>query len=132
MAQDPRFTARDLLKLAGLTYRQLNDWESRVGISPSERATSEGWRKFTSEEVLALSVCASLRRELHLTLEIIGGLYQWLMGRRLTKSDETLLAIAETQLESMRSNSKVNRLLNLTGEALKEALNSPAAEYIYG
>ena len=54
------FKASDLLKLAGLTYRQLSDWENRAGVLTSQRATDAGWRKFTVEELIALCVCASL------------------------------------------------------------------------
>lgn len=76
---DQTFKAGDLLKLIGLTYRQLNDWENRAKIFDQQRAKTEGWRKFTGEEALALAVCASLRRQLSLPLEKVGWLYRWLM-----------------------------------------------------
>ena len=57
---DAVFTANDLFELAGLTYRQLNDWERR-GALPHDRERDAGWRRFTAREVFALMVCAEIK-----------------------------------------------------------------------
>jgi DNA-binding transcriptional MerR regulator len=74
------FKASDLLKLAGLTYRRLQDWENRAGVMSSQRATGAGWRRFSLEEVYALRVCSDLRKQIPLPLGAIGKLYAWLMS----------------------------------------------------
>src|SRR5262245_53377402 len=73
------FKASDLLKLAGLTYRQLSDWENRAGVLDSQRASEEGWRKFNLPEVYALCVCSDLRRRLGVPLDRLSSLYGWLI-----------------------------------------------------
>jgi len=45
------FKASDLLKLAGLTYRRLQDWENRAGVMTSQRprvrvGASSVWKRF--------------------------------------------------------------------------------------
>ena len=55
------FTAKDAKKLAGLSYRQLNDWDAR-GAVPTERNREVGWRKFTPKQLFALMVCNEIRR----------------------------------------------------------------------
>ena len=54
------FTAREAKKLAGMTYRQLNDWDGR-GAIPSGRAGGAGWRKFSPRDLFALMVCSEIR-----------------------------------------------------------------------
>ena len=55
------FTAKDAKKLAGLSYRQLNDWDAR-GAVPAERDKEGGWRKFTAKQLFALMICNEIRR----------------------------------------------------------------------
>lgn len=124
----PQFTAGDLKKLIGLTYRQLHDWEARAGVFDSQRTTEEGWRKFSTEEVLVLAVCAVLRRELSIPLEKLASLRGWLLSvppdspeARRAKHAKEYLAIAEKQDAE---------LLSLRGEALKQALTSDANRFL--
>ena len=58
----------------------MHDWENRAEVLNSERATDDGWGKFTFEEVLGLGICAALRRQFSLSLERLGELYRWLVG----------------------------------------------------
>lgn len=62
------FTASDVKASAGLSYRQLNDWESK-GALPGNRESEAGWRKFTLREVFAVMVCAEIRRQFGVPLE---------------------------------------------------------------
>lgn len=123
-------TASDVFKLAGLTYRQINDWEKRAGIIDSERATSEGWRKFTTEEVIALAICARLREHLAISLESTGKIYQWLLSKRRNFIQETLAEVAEHTLEQIRSNPKAVAIIEGRSRELKEAISDEAFNYM--
>jgi len=63
------FKASDILKLAGLSYRQLNDWEERADISPPQRTGAAGWRRFSAADVFVLMVCVEIRRQFGVPLE---------------------------------------------------------------
>lgn len=57
----PELKASDLRDVAGLTYRQLNDWDSK-GALPGQRQGQAGWRRFSPREVFALLVCSEIRK----------------------------------------------------------------------
>jgi hypothetical protein len=127
-AKAPTFTAGDLKKLIGLTYRQLNDWESRAGILESERLSTERWRKFTTEQVLALATCAALRRQFSLPLEKLGELRRWLMGIREDENMDFYADIADQIVAGVERD--YADLLSLTGKAREEALKDSASRYV--
>lgn len=52
----------------GLSYRQLNDWDSK-GILASKKRNKSGWRKFTAREVFVLMVCKEIRDKFGVPLE---------------------------------------------------------------
>src|SRR5258706_12641338 len=95
--------ASDVLKLAGLTYRQLHDWEERAGIIQSERVRSDTWRRFTFEEVMALAVCARIRESFDLSLERTRLIYRWLVGKQTTLIQEQRALQAERTLHAILS-----------------------------
>lgn len=53
-------TAADVKAATGISYRQLNDWDSKGAVS-SERASHTGWRKFSTRDVFALLICKEIR-----------------------------------------------------------------------
>lgn len=57
---NPSYTASDIRKTAGLSYRQLNDWDTK-GALPGTRPGDSSWRKFTLREVFAILVCVEIR-----------------------------------------------------------------------
>lgn len=65
---DRDYTAGDLNQLAGLSYRQLNDWEAK-GALPASANRRERWRRFTPREVFAAMVCAEIRRRFGVPLD---------------------------------------------------------------
>src|SRR5258706_6942731 len=73
-----QFTAGTIKKLAGLTYRQLNDWESKGALSSGRERT--GWRKFSAVELVTLLVCSELRRQFGVSLESL----RWISSRLLS------------------------------------------------
>jgi len=58
--QPKSLTAKDARELAGLSYRQLNDWDER-GALPGERSKENGWRRFTPKQLFALMVAKEIR-----------------------------------------------------------------------
>ena len=96
---DECFKANDVLELAGLTYRQLHDWEKRAGVIRAKRTSSEGWRQFTLEEVSALAICSRLRNSVGLSLDQAGKIYEWLVGKQPNREQITHAAAAELNLE---------------------------------
>ena len=65
------FTAKDAKELAGLSYRQLNDWDAR-GAVPAERDKEGGWRKFTPKQLFSLMICNEIRRLYGIPVERLG------------------------------------------------------------
>ena len=65
---DPSFTAGDVKHAAGLSYRQLNDWDSK-GALPNSREQEAGWRKFTVRDLFVLMVCSEVRKRYGMPLE---------------------------------------------------------------
>jgi hypothetical protein len=114
--------ARDLLQLAGLTYRQLNDWEHRAGVLEAERATSDGWRKFSWEEALALCICADLRRQFAIPLKSLGPLYLWLAGKKPDAIGKELALCGDVELWELEHGSPLPELRQLRGEAFADAM----------
>ena len=51
--------AKDLLFVAGLSYRQLNEWEAK-GALPSQRETAE-WRRYTLTEAFVIAIAKTVR-----------------------------------------------------------------------
>lgn len=82
------FTASDIQKTAGLSYRQLNDWDAKGAVT-SNRTNSEGWRKFTAREVFALGVCAEVRRQFGVPLPALVALRRYILDG---KSDHSQIA----------------------------------------
>ena len=127
---DGEYKASDILKLVGLTYRQLHDWEERMGVMDSERATAEGWRKFSGEEVIALAICAEIRRQFSLPLDHTRKLYRWLTDKRPDSLEQIVADIAEQNIAEMERHPKIASLLNLSRDDLGKALEEGAARYI--
>ena len=67
-ANDPSFTAGDVKHAAGLSYRQLNDWDLK-GALPNSREREAGWRKFTVRDLFVLMVCSEVRKRYGMPLE---------------------------------------------------------------
>jgi len=57
--------------MAGLSYRQLNDWDS-LGAAPSERDGEGGWRKFTPKQIFTLMVCNEIRHHYGTSVKRLG------------------------------------------------------------
>lgn len=116
------FSAREVQEAAGLTYRQLNDWEAR-GALPTDPDRDRGWRRFSPREVFMLMVCSEIRRRfgtpvdrvkfvsecmlqpgadhLSVAIELMGllGVGVWLM----TDFEETFVMDSELEFRDMAS-----------------------------
>lgn len=63
--------ASDVKEGVGLSYRQLNDWDSK-GVLPSDRKEKGSWRKFTGREAFVLLICKEIRDKFGVPLEKLG------------------------------------------------------------
>jgi DNA-binding transcriptional MerR regulator len=72
------FTAGDVQRAAGLSYRQLNDWDSK-GALPNSRAQESCWRRFTVRELFELMVCAEIRRRFCVPIEKLASLRSYML-----------------------------------------------------
>ncbi|MCU1311413.1 MAG: hypothetical protein JWO20_2538 [Candidatus Angelobacter sp.] len=73
-----RFTASDIREITGLTYRQVNDWDSK-GALPNEREGEAGWRKFSSRELFVIVVCTEIRRCFGVPIEKLAWLKSFML-----------------------------------------------------
>ncbi len=67
-SSDRHYTAGDVGRVTGLTYRQLNDWGGR-GAMPDDSERRAAWRRFTPREIFSLLVCAELRKNFGVSVE---------------------------------------------------------------
>lgn len=74
---------RDLRKIAGLSYRQLNEWDKREFLV-AERKSPRGWRSVDGWHAMALTIVADLRRQYGIPLSKQRMLLGWLLGRIIT------------------------------------------------
>jgi DNA-binding transcriptional MerR regulator len=54
--------ANDIRKITGMTYRKINDWETK-GIIPKTRKENERWRRFGFMETMTIAICCELRQK---------------------------------------------------------------------
>ena len=128
METENSLRANDLLKIAGLTYRQLNDWDERAGILSSDRSSKAGWRRFTGDEALALCICAKLRNHFSIPLDKLHLVLKWLLGK--TK-DSTLQKMKQQADEYLRiAEEQDSGLLSLKGDSLRKALEDESNRFL--
>ncbi len=92
---DHEFTAKDALEVAGLTYRQLNEWEKK-GVLGAGRDSSDGWRKFSSQQLFALLICATIRNDFGAPLESLRKLASYLLEPDSDHFDWAAITIADS------------------------------------
>lgn len=76
--KNPKFTASDVRNEGGITYRQLNDWDSK-GAVPSQRGRSSGWRKFDPKQFFVILVCAEIRKQFGVPIEKLAWLQKFML-----------------------------------------------------
>jgi len=67
VSHDGAFTARDVQEMAGLTGRQLNDWDGRGALPHTREGT--GWRRFSNGQLFTVMVGTALRRQFGVSVE---------------------------------------------------------------
>jgi hypothetical protein len=77
-SENLKFTASDAKQIAGVTYRQLNDWDVK-GALPSQRSRSSGWRKFDPKQFFVVLVCAELRKQFGVPIEKLAWLQKFML-----------------------------------------------------
>lgn len=88
------YTTGDVGRVTGLSYRQLNDWESR-GALPGDEGREKSWRRFTTREVFVLLVLAELRKGFGVSVERLGFVQDFM----LQKDANHLHAAAELMVD---------------------------------
>src|SRR5688572_23058003 len=71
-------TAGDAKEAAGLTYRQLNDWDEK-GVLPENESREARWRRFSPREIFALMVCSAIRKEYGVPLKSLKWLSDYML-----------------------------------------------------
>jgi DNA-binding transcriptional MerR regulator len=77
-SENQTFTASDVRKAGGISYRQLNGWDSK-GALPRQRARSSGWRKFDPKQFFVILVCAEIRKQFGVPLEKLAWLQKFML-----------------------------------------------------
>lgn len=78
-ADDDRvYSSGEVRDVSGLSYRQLNDWETR-GAMPPNPDRDAAWRRFSYREVFALTVCAELRSRFGVSVERLKFVQQFML-----------------------------------------------------
>jgi len=93
---DQTYTAADLKRAAGLSYRQINEWDQK-GVLPESRSDDGGWRKFSPRDVFALMVCSEIRRQFGVPVESL----KWVRAFMLQEGADHLRAAAEIMSRRM-------------------------------
>jgi len=68
VADEKSLRSSDLKENAGMTYRQINDWQEK-GLLPDERKSNKKWRKFTPKEFFVILICKEIRDKFGVSLE---------------------------------------------------------------
>jgi len=94
MNLDHQFTPKDAMEVAGITYRQLNEWDKK-GALGANRGKEGGWRRFSFQQLFALLICAEIRRIFGTSLQSL----QWLTSYLLRPGSEQFIRAAYTIAE---------------------------------
>lgn len=76
--ESTEFTASSVREASGVTYRQLNDWDSK-GALPNQREQESGWRKFNPKQLFVILVCAEIRKQFGVSIEKIAWLQKCML-----------------------------------------------------
>ncbi|MYD87022.1 MAG: MerR family transcriptional regulator [Cenarchaeum sp. SB0669_bin_11] len=93
---DQTYTAADLKRAAGLSYRQINEWDQK-GVLPETRSGDAGWRKFSPRDIFALMVCSEIRRQFGVPVESL----KWVRACMLQEGADHLHAAAQIMSRGM-------------------------------
>ena len=77
-SENQKFTAADVRKAGGISYRQLNGWDSK-GALPRQRARNSGWRKFDPKQFFVILVCAEIRKQFGVPIEKLAWLQRFML-----------------------------------------------------
>lgn len=113
---EPTLAASDVRELAGLTYRQLNEWDKRDAL-PHDRKGENGWRRVNAWQAIALSIAGDLQRRFGVPVAQLAKLTTWMLGSAPKLGQYMKLLRAEDLLcdfsvqEKSRHNAKVQEVM---------------------
>jgi DNA-binding transcriptional MerR regulator len=76
-ADERPIRAKDLKSAAGMSYRQLNEWEAK-GALPSQRETAD-WRRYTLTEAFVITIAKAVRDAFGTPLDLLSWLTRSLL-----------------------------------------------------
>ena len=111
---EPTLAASDVHEIAGLSYRQLNEWDKRDAL-PHDRQGEAGWRRMSAWQAIALSIAADLQRRFGVPVARLAKLMNWMLGGapnlgqyvRLLRGEDVLCDFS--QEEKARHNERVQQ-----------------------
>lgn len=65
------FSSSEMQQAAGLSYRQINDWDER-GAIPSDREGERGWRRFSAREIFVVMVISEIHKRFGVPISRMG------------------------------------------------------------
>ena len=110
-------TAKETKEISGLSYRQLNDWDTK-GILPVQKRESSDtwrWRRFTGAHAIQLSVLAKLRKT-GLPVIDLKKLHQWMRDGEKSMSEYIKEQIARGHGVFLSTNLKDRFFFNSDGD----------------
>ena len=93
---DRSYTSKDLEKIAGISYRMLNDWDSK-GLLPSGCERKKGqWRSFDVSELLIILVMGEMRNQYGIKLESL----KWLSEKMAKKGEDYFTMVTQVLIDA--------------------------------
>ena len=72
------FSSGQVQRAADLTYRQINDWDSR-GALAHDRSSERDWRKYSAREIFVLMVCNEMHRRFGIPIQRLSFVRRWML-----------------------------------------------------
>lgn len=76
---DALYTTGDIGRLAGMSYRQLSDWDSK-GVLPGSTGPKSSWRRYTPREVFVILVLSKLRKQFGVPVDRLGFVREFMLS----------------------------------------------------
>lgn len=81
-----QFTAKEVRALAGLTFKNLADWDAKGLLFSGARSSGGGWRRFGYDDLFVLMIAAHLRLRFSVPLDQL----RWVRGAMEKRAGDDL------------------------------------------
>jgi len=79
-----RVAAKGAKQISGVTYRQINEWDSKGVLPCRKREKKNNWRQFTGSDVIILSIISALR-DMGIPMFKLKKLHDWINQEKTLK-----------------------------------------------